>query len=158
MPDRKRTKAKAAEEGSRVQYAALPFRRVPQFEVMLVSSRETKRWIIPKGWPMKGVKPHAAAAREAREEAGLEGKIGKQAIGSYGYGKRLIDGSVVPCRVEVFPLEVAKQRGSWPEKSERTTRWFALEEAAQAVEESDLGELILEFGARAGKASADAKA
>ncbi|MEJ1160304.1 NUDIX hydrolase [Prosthecomicrobium sp. N25] len=131
--------------GPRLQYAALPFRRESGLEVMLVSSRETRRWVIPKGWPMKGLKPHAAAAREALEEAGLEGKVGKQAIGSYTYGKRMPDGSVVSCRVEVYPLEVAKQRKAWPEKGERTTRWFSAEEAAGAVEESELGELIRDF-------------
>ena len=61
-----------------MQYAALPFRLKPQREVMLVSSRETKRWVIPKGWPMKGRKPHAAAAQEALEEAGVSARSRKR--------------------------------------------------------------------------------
>jgi 8-oxo-dGTP pyrophosphatase MutT (NUDIX family) len=128
----------------RVQYAALPYRRSADgtLEIMLVTSRETRRWVIPKGWPMKGRKPHASAAREAFEEAGLIGEISKRPIGSYGYEKRLKRGAVVPCVVEVFPLDVKTQRKRWPEKGERETRWFSPHEAAEAVEEAGLRGII----------------
>lgn len=130
----------------RQQIAALPFRRAGGGEVMLVSSRETRRWVLPKGWPMKGLKPHAAAAREALEEAGLEGRIGKDEIGSYNYDKRLGNGLSIPCKVTVYPLEVSRQKAKWPEKDERQTRWFSFKEAAAAVDETDLGDLIRAFG------------
>ena len=126
----------------RQQYAALPYRRGDGLEVLLISSRETKRWVLPKGWPMKSRKPHAAAAREAMEEAGLIGKIAKQSIGEYHYHKRLKNGAVVVCRVEVFPMLVAKERKSWPEKDERTRCWFPLAEAADLVAEPDLADVI----------------
>jgi 8-oxo-dGTP pyrophosphatase MutT (NUDIX family) len=75
------------------QYAALPYRITDEVEVLLISSRETRRWILPKGWPMKGRKPHAAAAQEALEEAGVVGKIGKDPVGIYHYIKRMKNGS-----------------------------------------------------------------
>jgi 8-oxo-dGTP pyrophosphatase MutT (NUDIX family) len=130
---------------ARVQYAALPFRSSPEPEVLLVSSRETKRWVIPKGWPMKGRKPHAAAAQEALEEAGLLGKIEKKPVGSYHYVKNMRNGAAILCRVDVFPLQVARQRKSWPERDQRVTRWFSLAQAAEAVREPELADIIREF-------------
>ena len=64
-------------EEPKLQFAVLPWRRVERIEIMLVSSRETGRWVLPKGWPMKGIKPHNSAAREALEEAGILGKVAK---------------------------------------------------------------------------------
>ena len=94
---------------------------------------------------MKGIKPHKTAAREALEEAGILGKVAKTSLGGYSYAKRLEDGSVRMCRVEVFALEVEQERNSWPEKDERTRKWFAVADAAEAVEESELREAILKF-------------
>ncbi len=135
----------AGEGDARQQYAALPYRFHDGVEILLISSRETKRWVLPKGWPMKSRKPHAAAAREAMEEAGLVGKMDKQSVGSYHYHKRLKNGATVVCRVEVFPMQVAKERKSWPEKDQRTRRWFPLHEAADAVAEPELGDVIKTF-------------
>src|SRR6266849_9166919 len=92
----------------RVQYAALPYRVRRKFgtEVMLVTSRETRRWIIPKGWPQKGKAPHRSAAREAFEEAGVVGAIRRRSIGSFSYEKRLKKGGLVECEVFVFALKV----------------------------------------------------
>lgn len=142
-PGRKRKKF-AAEP--RQQYAALPF-RVGEvgLEIMLVSSRETRRWIVPKGWPIKGHAPHEVALVEAMEEAGLVGDIAAEPVGTYGYKKRRKNGAVIPCRVDVFPLRVTRQRESWPEKAERTTRWFTRDEAAESVSDAELGDLIRGF-------------
>lgn len=127
----------------RPQYAALPFRRRgPVIEVLLITSRETGRWIIPKGWPVEGLPPHVAAAREAQEEAGLVGRISEHTIGRFHYDKRLADGSSVPCAVEVFTFEVDQQMQSWPERDERRTRWFTADEAAEAVQERELKAII----------------
>lgn len=130
----------------RLQYAALPWRVSRRLEIMLVSSRETRRWVIPKGWPMKGRKPHATAAIEALQEAGLLGKIEKAALGAFHYHKRLKDGATLLCCVDVFPLRVVRQRKTWPEKSQRVTKWFPLIEAAQLVHEPELATLIEKFG------------
>jgi 8-oxo-dGTP pyrophosphatase MutT (NUDIX family) len=137
------------EESPRHQYAALPFRDDGALEVMLVSSRETRRWVLPKGWPMKGRKPHGTAAREALEEAGLVGRIGKDPVGVYHYMKRRRNGSNTLCMVTVFPMRVQRQRKSWLEKDQRVTRWFPVEEAAELVHEPELREVILSFEALA---------
>lgn len=109
---------------------------------MLVTSRETKRWVVPKGWPIPGAKPHASAAREALEEAGVLGRADSDAIGAYHYDKRLKNGTQARCKVEVFPLEVKSQRKRWREKGERKARWFKLPKAAEAVQEPGLRRLL----------------
>ncbi|MDE2579138.1 MAG: NUDIX hydrolase [Hyphomicrobiales bacterium] len=133
---------------ARQQYAALPFRKAPTLEVMLLSSRDTRRWVLPKGWPMKGVKPHGVAAIEAMEEAGLTGKIAKKAIGSYHYVKRMRNGAALLCKVDVFPFRFGKQRKNWLERDQRATQWFTPEEAAELVHEPELRALILQFSRR----------
>lgn len=130
----------------RMQYAALPWRLADGVEILLISSRETRRWVIPKGWPMKGRKPHATAAVEAMQEAGLLGKIEKTRIGEFHYQKRLKSGGELTCRVGVFPLRVLRQRKNWPEKSQRVTQWFPYATAAALVMERELRDLILLFG------------
>src|SRR3954470_23354950 len=97
-------------QACQIQYAALPYRRRADgaMEILLVTSRETKRWVIPKGWPIKGRRPHVAAAREALEEAGLVGRVDKEPIGTYRYNKRLKNGVIAaagPCpeRLEIPP-------------------------------------------------------
>ncbi len=132
---------------TRQQVAALPYRVGAVVEIMIVSSRETRRWVLPKGWPMKGKTLHAAAAIEALEEAGLEGAISELPAGVYHYHKRRKNGSDLHCSVAVYPLQVTRQRKKWPEKAERTTRWVSVEEAAAVVQEPELQLLILEFGA-----------
>ncbi len=110
--------------------------------VLLVTSRETKRWVIPKGWPMKGLKPHEAAAQEALEEAGVIGQAKKKPIGCYFYFKRR-EAHFDLCRVDVYHLIVKKQRKSWREKGQREARWFTLDEAAELVQEPGLVALLL---------------
>src|SRR5262245_32596723 len=80
-----------SKEEIQLHYAALPFRLRSDgaIEVMLITSRDTGRWLIPKGWPAAGLSPQDSAAIEAREESGLVGRIGDHAIGCYQYDKRL---------------------------------------------------------------------
>jgi 8-oxo-dGTP pyrophosphatase MutT (NUDIX family) len=111
-------------------------------EVMLITSRETRRWIIPKGWPQKGKAPHDSAAREAFEEAGVVGAVGKRAVGSFPYQKRLKNGGLTVCEVHVFPLRVRRQSKEWPEKEQREVKWLSAKEAAETVKEPMLGEII----------------
>jgi 8-oxo-dGTP pyrophosphatase MutT (NUDIX family) len=129
----------------RVQYGALPYRlragsRRPQF--MLITSRETQRWVIPKGWPKKGKSPQYSAAREAFEEAGVLGAVAKRPVGSFSYKKRLKNGGVVVCDVRVFLLEVRRQSKQWPEKQERIIKWLSASQAAEKVDEPRLGAII----------------
>src|SRR5215472_16124301 len=134
----------------RVQYGALPYRlrgaSSPQF--MLITARETRRWVIPKGWPKKGKSPQYSAAREAFEEAGVVGAVGKRAVGSFSYEKRLKNGGVVVCRVRVFALEVTRQSRQWPEKQERVVKWLSASQAAEKVSEPRLSEIIRRLARR----------
>ena len=135
------------EAATRKQYAALPYRMFDDqgLKVMLITSRGTGRWVVPKGWPMSGIKPWRAAAREAYEEAGIVGNIEKRAAGRYDYEKRLNDGTVAVCEVEVFPMRVEEELPRWPEQQQRTRRWFSPEEAALLVDEKGLQTLLAEI-------------
>jgi 8-oxo-dGTP pyrophosphatase MutT (NUDIX family) len=132
---------------SRVQVAALPWRRTPdgRVEVMLVTSRGTGRWVLPKGWPEGGETLFHAAEREAEEEAGVTGGIAHAPLGSFFYGKRQPSGLEKRCEVRVFPLEVDREADRWPEAGVRTREWLSAETAASRVAEPDLGELIMRF-------------
>ncbi len=124
------------------QVAALPVRRVNgMIEVLLVTTRDTGRWIIPKGWQMKGLKGYEAAAREAKEEAGVEGKINPKAIGRFSYIKteRSDQGAI---DVTVFLLLVRKECKRWREAGQRERAWFPIDAAAVTVQEPELSSII----------------
>ena len=131
----------------RTQYAALPWRRRHDggVEVLLITSRETRRWVIPKGWPMKDKDPGACAAQEAFEEAGVVGEPRRRSLGVYHYDKRLRSGRLQHVRVQVFALEVAEERDVWPEMAERERRWTTPAEAADLVAEPELQALLADF-------------
>lgn len=141
---RKKGDAKTPRRPAR-QYGALPFRHAPGLEILLLTSRETKRWVIPKGWPMRGLTPPASAATEATEEAGITGAIGASSIGRYLYGKRAKDGSERPCEVTVFPMDVFELAETWVEQAQRERRWFPAKEAARQIQEPGLAALIKRF-------------
>lgn len=132
----------------RTQVAALPIRReeTGRVRVLLITSRETRRWIIPKGWPMKGRTNAEAAAQEALEEAGVEGQVQREPFGKYLYWKRG-EANFELCEVLVYLLEVKRQLETWPEKSQRDVRWFSLEDAADLVEEPGLTAVIASLNA-----------
>ncbi|MBN9053725.1 NUDIX hydrolase (plasmid) [Shinella sp. PSBB067] len=132
----------------RQQYAALCFRPAadgPGIEILVVTSRDSGRWIIPKGWPMKGRKPFEAAVIEAFQEAGVRGKVRKKPVGHYTYLKMLDDGEVVPCVVDVFQIETTEIAGRFKEKGERVLAWVSPDEAARRVREIELKSLLVEF-------------
>ena len=114
---------------------------------MLVTSRDTRRWVLPKGWAEPELASHEAAAKEAFEEAGLVGEVEPEPVGRYSYEKRLRGGRSVPCEVRVFPLWVERQLEDWPERGQREARWFTLGQAALAVDEGDLVTLLLRLAA-----------
>jgi 8-oxo-dGTP pyrophosphatase MutT (NUDIX family) len=127
-----------------IQYAALPYRvgDAGDLQILLVTTRESRRWVIPKGWPMKRRAPWRTAEREALEEAGVEGVVAKRHLGGYHYVKRGPEGESWPCEVMVYPLEVRHQRASWREEAQRSRGWFSAAEAMELVEEPDLKLLI----------------
>jgi 8-oxo-dGTP pyrophosphatase MutT (NUDIX family) len=110
-----------------------------------VTSRGTRRWIIPKGWPQRGMPPHRAAAQEAFEEAGVAGKISKKTVGSYWYEKAFEPGVAVRCKVRVYPLRVIRQLKTWPEKRQRRTQWHSPSQASRRVREAPLRKIIRTF-------------
>jgi 8-oxo-dGTP pyrophosphatase MutT (NUDIX family) len=135
--------AKHKFDGS-LQFAALPWRisEGGTRQIMLLSSRETHRWIIPKGWPIKGRKPAEVARQEAYEEAGLIGQVvGKRPLGNFHYEKRLAKRAII-CEVRVFLFRVERQLDDWPEKGARESKWVDAKEAVALVEEGGLAEII----------------
>lgn len=132
----------------RQQYAALCHRRkkkTGEIEVLLLTSRDTGRWVIPKGWPMEGKKAHAVAEREAFEEAGVRGTAEKEPFGYFSYEKKLKNGVKVVCLVEVHLLEVIDMVKNFPERESRRLEWVSPEEAAGRVNEPELKNLFLAF-------------
>jgi 8-oxo-dGTP pyrophosphatase MutT (NUDIX family) len=130
----------------RAQSAALPWRRggTGLIEVLLITSRETRRWVIPKGWPIKGLKSPQTAAREAFEEAGVEGEVAKK-VGVYHYDKRLRSGRMQRVRVGVYPLKVDTEREAWPEVQQREKLWTTPRAAADLVQEPELSQILRTF-------------
>ena len=126
--------------GKRNQAAALPLRlsRSGKMKVLLVTSRDTGRWVLPKGWIEKGFKPHEAAAREAEEEAGVRGRIDNEAIGIFSYAKALDRKTVQLIEVSVFPLYVYEVKDTWPEAKVRKRCWVTPDQAAEMLDEPGL--------------------
>lgn len=130
----------------RTQFGALCWRvKNDKVQVLLVTSRQRKRWILPKGWPVDGATPVEAAEREAWEEAGVTGKAKPVCVGVYSYVKDINSEDRLPCVVAVFPVKVKKQHADWPEKSERRRKWMSLKEAAKAVDEKELTAILSGF-------------
>lgn len=126
------------------QIAALPMRwdKNGNLTILMVTSRGTGRWVMPKGWTMNNKKPWAAAEIEALEEAGAKGFISSEVIGEYRYSKRLDDGSALECRVRVYPMIVQKLKRNWKERRQRKRRWFSVKAAAKKVDEPDLAAIL----------------
>ncbi len=127
------------------QVAALPFREGQDLEICLITSRETGRWVLPKGWPKAGVADDEMAAVEAIEEAGLVGTLLPGSIGSYSYTKKLHTFAQVTCVVEIFPLRVTDMLSEWPEQDQRRRQWASPEDAAKMVDEPELAAILKGF-------------
>lgn len=132
--------------GLRTQFAALCYRmRKGKPEILLVTSRRTRRWIIPKGWPQDGMLPAQSAAIEALEEAGVEGKTSDISIGAFSYTKQPISGQPLPCVALIYPLKVKKMHDSYREVKQRKRKWFRPAEAARKVTDPELAFVIANF-------------
>lgn len=129
---------------SRQQVAALCYRDGDTGkEVLLITSRDTGRWIVPKGWPIKGKDGAQSALQEAWEEAGVrKAKVKSDPIGSYCYEKGLEDGDSIPVEAEVYLAQVTKLRDSYPEVDERERAWFDPKDAANLVDEPELQDIL----------------
>ncbi|MBY3246083.1 NUDIX hydrolase [Rhizobium laguerreae] len=130
------------------QYGAVCFRYLgdeDKVEILLVTSRQSRRWVIPKGWPMRRKKPFETAATEALEEAGVQGSVRKKPIGRYTYLKELGPDVVSPCMVDLFQLEVKSLTDDFKERGERALVWVSPDEAARRVRELELKSLLVSF-------------
>lgn len=129
----------------RTQFGALCYRvKQDKVQILMITSRTTRRWIIPKGWPMNNATPHQAAVTEAWEEAGVNGKIRGNTLGIYSYVKR-DDGARTPCVVIVFAVKVRSLASDFPEKGQRKRKWVSRKRAAAMVAEPELAQMIKTF-------------
>jgi len=133
----------------RTQFGAICWRiNKDKIQILLVSSRRTGRWVLPKGWPMDGETPAGAAMTEAWEEAGVDGKVSPICLGIYSYTKAFDGSDNLPCVVAVFPVKVRRLSSDWPEEGERRRKWFSLKKAAKEVGEPELRRILLDFDPR----------
>jgi 8-oxo-dGTP pyrophosphatase MutT (NUDIX family) len=165
-PSQRKTKANAkpnvtprrkAKGAVRIQYGALPYRFTPfaALEILILTTRQTQRWIVPKGWPIRGLRPEKSAAQEAYEEAGVRGRVGAKPIGAFSYRKVLDEsGAEATCEVKVFPLLVKRQSVSWPESAQRIVQWVDPAKAITLIKEPELKALISAFAKRVATAAA----
>lgn len=136
----------AKKTGLRTQFAALCYRmRKGKPEILLVTSRRTRRWIIPKGWPQDGMLPAQSAAIEALEEAGVEGRTFDHSLGAFSYTKQHVSGRTLPCVALVYPLKVKKMHDSYREVKQRKRKWFRPAQAARKVTDPELAYIIASF-------------
>jgi 8-oxo-dGTP pyrophosphatase MutT (NUDIX family) len=128
------------------QVAALPWRRGEVgVEILMITTRTTKRWVIPKGWPMEGKADHDAAAVEAFEEAGVQGVVSSQSFAHYGYLKVSDKGNAKFITVTVYALRVEQELEDWPERLERERRWVTAADAADLSGEPELVPVLQQF-------------
>lgn len=129
----------------RTQFAALCYRfRNEKLEICLVTSRRSKRWILPKGWPMHKETPANAAATEAWEEAGLTGRAIDRCLGVYAYVKTMSK-TLAPVVVMVYPMEVSEEHAKWPERKQRKRKWLSPKKAAKRLAEPELRRIVARF-------------
>jgi 8-oxo-dGTP pyrophosphatase MutT (NUDIX family) len=142
MGKKSRLRKIAARLGKLDQVAALPYRAGKEgLEILVVTSRRTKRFIIPKGWPIPGLLDARAAAIEANEEAGVKGTVSHRPMGSFEYIKEIGSRGIL-IRAEVFPLEVRKVKSSWKEQKQRKRKWLPLDQAIIELDDAGLKKLI----------------
>lgn len=133
----------------RTQFAALCYRvRRGKVQILLVTSRGSKRWIVPKGWPMHAKTPAASALQEAWEEAGVSGKADDRCLGVFTYAKEIGQISDVPCLAMLYPVKVKSLSKQYPESGQRRRTWVSRKKAARMVSEPELARLILDFDPR----------
>jgi 8-oxo-dGTP pyrophosphatase MutT (NUDIX family) len=138
--------ASAAVPHPAIQYGVLPWRMMGGvLQILLITTRNTRRWIVPKGWPVEGKSPRQSVAQEALEEAGVEGAVAAKPLGWFCYDKLRKSGELLPCKVQVFAMEVTRQHQEWEEKALRHARWVTPLEALSHVGEPGLRQIISDF-------------
>ena len=136
----------AAKSDVRTQFAALCFRvKNDKTQILLITSRGSGRWIIPRGWPMDNKTPSQAALTEAWEEAGVKGKAYEISLGLYSYTREIGDEGSVPCVAMVYPVKVKSLEKKFPEAGQRKRSWLGVDKAAERVDERELANIIRSF-------------
>jgi len=132
---------------TRQQVAALCFRgKGKDREVLLITSRDTGRWVLPKGWPIDGLDDAQSALQEAWEEAGVrKARVDQTPLGHYHYDKRLSGGTGLPVKVDVYAARVEKLKDDFPEMRERKRKWISAAKAAKMVDEPELRAMLSAF-------------
>ena len=142
--------ASTGKRAVRTQFGTICWRKKDgEVQVLLITSRRTRRWIIPKGWPIDEATPSEAAQKEAWEEAGAKGKALETCLGIYSYTKDVNGKRNLPCIVAVFPMQVKGLEKDWPEKAERKRKWVSLKKAANMVDEPELRSMLKTFNPKA---------
>ena len=140
---------KATKGEVRSQFAALCYRVAnDKVQVLMITSRRSGRWIIPKGWPIDGQTPAQSAAQEAWEEAGVQGKPVDVCLGLYSYEKFLDKTDQLPCVAMVYPVKVKSLSADFPEAGQRKRKWVSRKKAAQMVAEPELARILRDFDPR----------
>jgi 8-oxo-dGTP pyrophosphatase MutT (NUDIX family) len=130
----------------RSQFSALCYRVINnKTQVLMITTRRKRRWILPKGWPIDGLTPAESAAREAWEEAGVIGKSQDRCLGLYSYSKLLEDVGPLPCVAMVYPVQVRSLASAYPEVNQRRRKWFSLKKAASLATEPELARILRDF-------------
>ncbi len=133
----------------RTQFAALCYRiKNDKVQVLLVTSRRTKRWIVPKGWPIDGQTPGDSAAQEAWEEAGVFGRADQRPLGMFSYNKHMGDDDGLPVAAMVYAVKVKSLSTDYPEAAERKRKWVTRKKAAQMVDSPELSRILRDFDPR----------
>jgi len=132
---------------TRLQFAAICYRKIKSgCEVLLITSRDSGRWVIPKGWPIDGLSPSGTAAQEAWEEGGVRGKVRDTCLGIFAYDKAMETGTDLPVSVAVYPLRVdSRLADKFPEVGQRKRKWFSPKKAATRVNEPELKRMLKKF-------------
>lgn len=133
----------------RTQFAALCYRiRNDKPEILLVTSRGSGRWILPKGWPIAGKTPGECALVEAWEEGGVQGKAHEQCLGVFSYNKSTDPDHTLPCLGLIYPIKVKSLATEYPEAGQRKRKWLRPKKAAARVDEPELAVLLRHFDPR----------
>ncbi|WP_296766635.1 NUDIX hydrolase [Sediminimonas sp.] len=136
----------------RTQFAALCYRiRRGRPEILLITSRSSRRWIVPKGWPIENMTPAQSALQEAWEEAGVKGRAIEHCLGLFSYAKLIGPDKALPCIAMVYPVKVKALANDYPESHQRRRKWFTRKKAAARVDEAELVHIIRAFDPAARK-------
>lgn len=129
-----------------MQVGALVYRFLSdELQFLLITSRKSKRWIVPKGWPMPGKTLSQAALQESYEEAGVRGIVQSEPFGHYMYEKTdMAKGKNGRFEVKVFIVHFSYQEKKWPERKQRLFEWVTPKEAADRVDEPELRQIFLQ--------------